>query len=290
MGTIAIIGLGEVGRIFAESARATGHVVRAYDRRFADPASGPSQGAAALGVEALASAAEAAEACDVVFCAVTAAQAEVAAAETAGGIRSGAFFVDLNSVSPMTKQRASVVVNGAGGRYVEAAVMTAVPPQGIKVPILLSGTHAAAFKAWADAYGMQTTVYSETLGAASSVKMCRSVIIKGLEAIVAESLLAARCYGVEGDVLASLADTLPGQDWPRLAHYLLSRSVTHGRRRAEEMAEVAVTVGDAGLNPIMAQAIASRQAWLGARLAGRKLPPNETLEELLDRLLAPESE
>jgi len=114
---------------------------------------------------------------------------------------------------------------------------------------------------------MTLRAYSERIGAASSVKMCRSIMIKGMEALTTECMLAARHYGVEQDVLASLDDTLPHPDWPGLARYMIGRALLHGRRRAEEMREVAVTVHDAGIEPMLSQVIARRRDWAADRRA-----------------------
>ena len=124
--------------------------------------------------------------------------------------------------------------------------MTSVPPQGLSSPMLLGGPHAQTFAELAGPLGMQLRVFSERIGEASSVKMCRSVMIKGLEALATECMLAARHYGVEQEVLGTLGDTLPHEDWPDLARYVISRALLHGKRRAEEMREVARTVSEAG--------------------------------------------
>ena len=121
------------------------------------------------------------------------------------------------------------------------------------------------------------------LGRASAAKMCRSVMVKGVEALLSESLLAARHYGVEAEVLDSLQDLFPQSDWPELARYMISRSLQHGRRRADEMREVAKTVAGAGLEPWMSSACAERQDWAGRRAA---LAGEQELGALLDRLLA----
>jgi 3-hydroxyisobutyrate dehydrogenase-like beta-hydroxyacid dehydrogenase len=113
--------------------------------------------------------------------------------------------------------------------------------------------------------------------------MCRSVMIKGLEALLAESLLAARHYGVEESVLASLQNLLPADDWPALARYMISRSLQHGTRRAEEMEEVARTVQEAGLAPWMSSACVERQRWA----AGHRAALGEAeLNGLLDAVRA----
>ncbi len=138
--------------------------------------------------------------------------------------------------------------------------MTSLPPYRIRVPLLLGGAHAGALEPALAAIGFSARVASDTLGVASATKMCRSVMIKGLEATVIESLTTARRYGVEDAVIASLNETFPGIDWERQAAYFFQRVIEHGRRRAEEMREAAQTVREAGLAPWSAAATAERQA------------------------------
>jgi 3-hydroxyisobutyrate dehydrogenase-like beta-hydroxyacid dehydrogenase len=168
-------------------------------------------------------------------------------------------------VSPGQKEASAEVINGAGGRYVEAAVMTPFPPKRIASPMLLGGPHAAAFLDQFGGLGFSARVFSEKYGRASATKMCRSVMIKGIEALITESMLAARHYGVEQTVLESLSDLLPVGDWEKLARYMISRSLEHGTRRAEEMREVAETVREAGIDPLMSLAAAARQDWAAMR-------------------------
>ena len=208
--SVAVIGFGEVGRIFARDLKAAGIAnIAAYDLLFDDPDSAPSRSAREAGVRMATSAADAATGAALVFSAVTAAQTLDAAKAAADGIGQGAWFVDLNSASPGTKRQAFEALTAAHARYVEAAVMTSVPPKGLKSQMLLGGPNAEAFKAVADALGMEATVFSDKTGQASAVKMCRSVLIKGVEALIAESMLTAREYGVENVVLDSLHDLLP---------------------------------------------------------------------------------
>lgn len=271
IGSVASIGFGEVGSIFARDLRASGvSRITAFDTAFADPSSKASANAAAAGIAPSPSAPTAVQGADLVISAVTAGSALDAARSALGGLGHAPFFLDVNSVSPGTKRETADAVVGAGGRYVEAAVMSSVPPKGIRSPILLGGPHAAAFAEAAAPFGMALTVFSEEVGRASAVKMCRSVMIKGLEALTTESLLAARRYGVEEEVLASLADTLPHPDWRGFARYVISRPLIHGTRRAEEMREVARTVAEVGVDPILSGPIAERQDW-SARI-GKRLP------------------
>jgi 3-hydroxyisobutyrate dehydrogenase-like beta-hydroxyacid dehydrogenase len=165
---------------------------------------------------------------------------------------------------------------------VEAAVMTPFPGKRIASPMLLGGPHAEAFLERAAPLGFITTIASREIGIASATKMCRSVMIKGIEALLMESMLAARHYGVEQDVLASLSDLLPVGDWEKLAHYMISRSIEHGTRRAEEMREVVKTVSEAGIDPWMSSAAVERQAWAADY---KPALANETLSALLDAVL-----
>ncbi len=199
---------------------------------------------------------------ELVISAVTASQAVPVAEAVAPALAAGAFVLDFNSASPGAKRRAGEVVDDAGGRYVEGAVMTSVPPYRIRVPLLLGGAHAAVLKPVLDGLGFAATVTSDRLGVASATKMCRSVMIKGLEAMVIESFTAARAHGVEDAVIASLRETFPGIDWEKQAAYFFQRVIEHGRRRSEEVREVAVTVREAGLDPWSAAGTAERQAWM----------------------------
>ncbi len=261
----AVIGFGEVGTIIGRALGERGVAsVQAYDLLFDDALRGaaPCDRARALGVVPARSAAEAVGGADVIVCAVTANQAIAAAQAAAPGLHAGALYVDLNSASPGTKERCAAIVHATGARYVEMAVMTSIPPLGIATPMLSGGPHAADAEPLLEALGFRVEVASERLGVASAIKMCRSVVVKGMEAIVIESFTTARAYGVEKEVLASLAETFPGLDWEKSAGYFFQRAVQHGRRRAEEMREAAVTVREAGLEPLLASAIADRQSWV----------------------------
>ena len=194
--------------------------------------------------------------------AVTASQAVAVAQACAPGLAGGTFFLDFNSASPGAKVRAAESVNAVGGRYVEGAVMTSVPPYRLKVPLLLGGPDAAALLPLLNDLGFAAKVSSQRLGVASATKMCRSVMIKGLEAMVIEAFTTARHYGVEDAVIASLNETFPSIDWDKQGAYLFQRVIEHGRRRSEEVREVAVTVRDAGLEPWSATGTAERQAWV----------------------------
>jgi 3-hydroxyisobutyrate dehydrogenase-like beta-hydroxyacid dehydrogenase len=260
---IGLVGYGEVGRILAEDLRAQKVKVSAFDLKLLTEAGSPlRQHAAEQGVTLFESHAELAAETDFIVSAVTASQAVPVAEACAPGIRPSAFFLDFNSASPGAKIRAADIVNRNGGRYVEGAVMTSIPPYRIKVPLLLGGPEARALMPLINALGFDSKVTSDKLGVASATKMCRSIMIKGLEAMVIESFTTARAYGVEDAVLASLKETFPGIDWEKQGAYFFQRVIEHGRRRSEEVREVAATVREIGLEPWSARGTADRQAWV----------------------------
>ena len=287
---IGMIGYGEVGKIFTAGLKDKMASTSAWDLKFEAPATQEAQlaHAAQAGVAACTSMAQLCAGADLVISAVTASNTLAVAQAAVPHIRPGAVFLDLNSASPGTKQQAAQLIDAAGAYYVEAGVMTSVPPYGIRVPMLLGGARAAELAAVLKDWGLDAKAVSEQLGVASAIKMCRSVMIKGLEALVIESYATARAYGVEGHVLPTLAETFPSIDWEKQGAYFFSRVVQHGQRRAEEMRESANTVREAGFEPFMAQAIADKQQWVADQArAGlfRDVPKDARWQDYADRLI-----
>lgn len=220
---------------------------------------------------------------EVVFSVVTADQALAAAQSAAENLPGGALWLDCNSCAPETKRAAAGVIEAAGGRYVDVAVMSPVHPKGHRVPLLVSGPHATEARDVLLTFEMCPEVAGEAVGQASAIKMLRSVMIKGLEALMAECLLSARRAGVEEQVLSSLEASDPDIAWRRRASYNLERMMMHGVRRAAEMREVAATVADLDLPNGMSAATALWQDAIGGMgiVAG-----DDDLMTRLDRILA----
>ena len=260
---IGLLGFGEVGQRFAADLRAASveREIGTFDLLLHQAAAGVAlrRQAATHRIEPCADVAALAESSDLLFSAVTADQAREAALSLCARPLNGAWVVDLNSAAPATKIECAALVAAAGGRYVEAAVMTSVPPHGIRVPMLLGGAHAAEAERVLRELGFFAQTVSADLGVASAIKLCRSVIIKGLESLLVESFSAARKLGVEKQVLASLQETYPQFDWEQQGDYLFSRVIQHGKRRAEEMRASAAMIDATGIGGVMAAAIALRQ-------------------------------
>ena len=271
---IALIGFGEVGGIFGRDLAAAGYSVSVYDILLE---SEPSRAAtlakaASAGVCAAESLKDALQEADLVISCVTAASALQAAQSAAPFLRSGQVYMDVNSVSPETKQEIAARLAPTPASFIEAAVMAPVHPQRLRVPMLLGGAEIASLAPKLLAIGMNGTPVSERIGVASAIKMCRSIIIKGLEAITVEAMFTARRYRAETHVLNSLAATYPGMGWDAaLPDYLISRVAEHGKRRAAEMREAAEAMAYVGIEPMTALATASRQEWLARTAAEMRL-------------------
>jgi len=282
--TIGLLGFGEVGQRLADDLSALPDVsLCAWDVQFRTEGSGPVLAVRSRSrVAAVGSARELAGDCDLVISAVTAKEATAAAASVLGGVAPGTFVLDVNSVAPGTRRRTAETIESAGGRFVEAAVMSPIAPAGIASPMLLGGPHAAEFRQMAVPLGFSnSSVCSADWGVASATKMCRSIMVKGVEALFAESLLTARHYGVESSVIASLDNLFGSGDQAALARYMILRSVRHGERRNEEMREAAETVEEAGLEPWMSRASARRQGWVSQFKAALDC---EDLDSVLDSI------
>ena len=259
---VALIGFGEAGSILGADLVVAGCDVSTYDILLDDPKSRDALLARAerAHVRPADSFAAAVSGAQLVISAVTASSSGEVAALAGQHLGAGQLFLDINSVSPAKKQTSCATVEASGADYVESAVMAPVPPYRLKVPMLLGGRRAEEAAVQLLRFGMNAKAISSEIGVASAVKMCRSVIIKGIESLAVESMLAARHFGAEEQVLASLDQTFPSMGWDKnLPDYLVSRVAEHGRRRAAEMREVARTLKDAGFEPTMASAIAQRQ-------------------------------
>jgi len=261
---IAVIGFGEAGPVFAANfVKAGVPAVSAYDILIGDPATAERQRAktGALGVEAAESPGDAVAGATLVVSTVTADQTVAAAEAAAPHLAAGQTWLDLNSTSPKEKARAAAVIEAGGARFVEGAAMDTVPNFGAAVPILVAGATAEALAAELNALGMRVDFAGPALGAASSAKMLRSVLIKGFAALYAESMLAASKLGLEETVVGSLNVTFPGLDWMEVVSYYLGRYSIHAKRQAAEMRASAETVEDLGVEPMMTRATAARLQW-----------------------------
>lgn len=250
----ALIGFGEAGSIFAR-AGGWGNAASAWDLK-------PGRRALAgqCGFQVGSDAHKALAGARLVLSLVTADQALAAARQYAPFLETGTIWCDMNSVAPQTKRAAAEAVTAAGGRYVDVAVMAPVDPAALSVPLLLAGEHADEALDLLGLLGFRCSkVVGSEIGRASAIKMIRSVMIKGIEALTDEMMAAAEAAGVADEVLASLDASEKAQKWTSRAVYNRERMATHGLRRAVEMEESAETLRGLGVEPVMTTGTVRRQ-------------------------------
>ena len=267
---ITLIGYGEVGQIFARDLLNQGaQAVSAFDILFVDPRRSEKHRATAErdNVRLYMSAAEAGAGADIIISAVTADKVKEVATQAATWLKPGQFFLDVNSAAPQTKSEAAHMIAPTGAHYVEGAVMAPVPGPGIKVQILGGGPKAQELAPKLNALGMNIQPVATEYGRASAMKLCRSIMIKGIEALIVDCAKAAKDWNVEGEVFASLDASYPSIDWRKLSVDMASRVRQHGMRRGAEMREAAAMVADLGMMNELELAVAAAQE-RGAGKAG----------------------
>lgn len=265
--SIAFIGFGEAAQAFSTGlASETAPAICAFDIKTEgrdDIAQAKLADYAASDVFGCASLAEALAKSTAIFSVVTADQALAAAQKAAETITPNSFYFDCNSCAPTTKQKSAKLIQDAGAYYVDVAVMAPVHPALHKTPLLVSSPEHTQALGVLDALGMVTTHVPGDIGRASSIKMIRSIMVKGIEALTLECFLSAKLAGVAEEVFASLERTYPDFGWNKRVPYNLERCIVHGKRRAEEVREVAITVEALGLPNDMANSIVEWQQRIG---------------------------
>jgi 3-hydroxyisobutyrate dehydrogenase-like beta-hydroxyacid dehydrogenase len=262
---IAFIGFGEAGQAIASGLRDGGiERVAAWDILFPKPEGARLKAAGeAMGVRLATSAADAVRDSDIVISAVTAASSYEAAQSVTPHLAGNPWYLDINSVSPGRKQATAELLDGKA-RYVDVAVIAPIHPKRHRTPLLIAGPQAAEIAPLLKEMEMTLKVVSPEVGKAAAIKMIRSVMIKGIEALTLECYLAASRAGLLDDVLVSMRNNYPALDFEHMGDYNIERMASHGERRAAEMEESAATLRELGLEPLMVEATVKRQREMGA--------------------------
>ncbi|MFZ2099818.1 MAG: DUF1932 domain-containing protein [Oricola sp.] len=285
---IAFIGFGEAARAFTGSLKPLGiERFTAYDILQGTERSGEIEKAAAdLGVILADDPMAVIEGADWIVAAVTASSSLEAAQSVESGLKSGQTYVDINSVSAKRKQDTAALVRAKGARYVDMAVMAPVHPRGHRTPVLLAGDTGGDVGETIARLEFDYKVVGDEVGAATSIKMIRSLFVKGLEAITVQALSASRQAGCFDEVYKSLSGSFAVLGWPQFAEYQFERVMRHGVRRAAEMRESANSLRELGFanGGALADAIAALQDEVG----GLRCPAPEGADigGIVDAMLA----
>lgn len=261
---IAFIGFGEAGQAIASGLREEGVAdIAAWDILFPKPEGDKLKAAGAkAGVRLATSADNAIAGSDIIISAVTAASSLEAAQSVVSHLAGNPYYLDINSVSPGRKIATAKLLDGKA-RYVDVAVIAPIHPGRHRTPLLIAGPYANAIAPLLSEMEMQLKIVSDQTGKAAAIKMIRSVMIKGIEALTYECFLAAERAGLLEEVTASLRNNYPGIDWKETTTYNLERMASHGERRAAEMEESAATLRELGLDPLMAEGTVMHQREMG---------------------------
>jgi 3-hydroxyisobutyrate dehydrogenase-like beta-hydroxyacid dehydrogenase len=262
---IAFIGFGEAGQAIATGLRGEGvERIAAWDILLPTPDGARLKAAAdKAGVRAATSAADAVDDADIVIAAVTAASSVEAARSAVSDLTGSPYYLDINSVSPGKKNDTAALL-GDRARYVDVAVIAAILDKLHKTPMLLAGPNAQAVSPLLTELGMNVKIAGDKIGTAAAIKMIRSVMIKGIEALTLETFIAATRAGLVDDVTASMKTNYPGLDFVKMAEYNVERMASHGERRAAEMEESARTLRELGIEPRMVDAMVGDHREMGA--------------------------
>lgn len=200
-------------------------------------------------------------------------------------------FVDFASATPKVKFAVADALQGTGAALADGSIL-GNPANGFAMPMLVSGPAAQRAVQSLVPWGMQIEVAGERLGVASGIKILRSVLFKGIEALFDEMILAARGYGMDEAVVASAFKTLERSPWPEILRTVVPSGAIHARRRAEELEMAAEAIEGAGIEPIMARAGAARLRWkddLGLKQHFKGVMPSTHHEvfEAIEHLMKP---
>jgi len=281
---ISFIGFGEAGQAIASGLREGGiEQIAAWDILFPEPEGAALKAAGeTMGVRLASSAADAVAGVDMVISAVTAASSLEAARSVAPHLSGNPYYLDINSVSPGRKQATAALLDGKA-RYVDVAVIAPIHPKRHRTPLLIAGPYAEAIAPLLKEMEMTLKVVPGETGKAAAIKMIRSVMIKGMEALTLECFLAAERAGLVDEVAVSMQNNYPTLDFGKLADYNIERMASHGERRAAEMEESCATLRELGIDPAMTEGTVKRQREMGR--IGRIEAVRTTLHDGHDAML-----
>jgi 3-hydroxyisobutyrate dehydrogenase-like beta-hydroxyacid dehydrogenase len=261
---VAVYGLGEAGSCIASDLATAGATVLGYDPAPVVPPAGVSvherpTAAVVVGV-------------DLIMAITAAADAPEALAQGLMAIRPGTLYADLSTGPAALKRELAATAEDAGLRFVDVALMAPVPGRGLRTPALASGEGAQAFVELVAPLGMPVTHAGDEPGAAATRKLLRSVVVKGLAAVLVEALQAAAAAGLAAETWSTVVDQLTSAD-EDLLRRLLAGTAAHAERRAHEMDAAADLLADLGVDPVMTAAVASQLHAAAADPASVPRPP-----------------
>jgi 3-hydroxyisobutyrate dehydrogenase-like beta-hydroxyacid dehydrogenase len=279
LNVVGFVGFGEVAGHFSKALREAGAEICAYDVLLDQPGGREKLAARARGAAPqFVALRDLLHGAGIVLSTVTTDVALEAARSCAPHLRPGQIFVDLNATSPAVKRAIAAVVHAAGADFVEGAILSAIGVAGARAKVLVCGERASEAATTLSALGLDFHDYGREIGKASSFKMLRSVFSKGIEALLVESLLAARRAGVEEDLWREIVATIDAAPFAEVGGNWIRTHATAHERRWHEMVQVAAVLRELGLDAPMTEAtvrLFERSTRLGLREAFPAAPTSE---------------
>ena len=203
------------------------------------------------GVTLVATNKEIAEWADIVFAAVPSSFTMDVCNDIKDCLRPGQLYVDVSASTPTTKEAIWEAIKDTGVLFADAAMLGSLPKDKHQVPITASGNGAEKFHELMTPWGMKITLAGEKAGAASAIKLVRSIFMKGIAALMIDTMQAADAYGVSDEIVASLSKSLDGIPFQSHLDRLVTGTALHCTRRAAELKGSVAMQEEAGLNPEM---------------------------------------
>jgi 3-hydroxyisobutyrate dehydrogenase-like beta-hydroxyacid dehydrogenase len=253
---LGFMGFGEAGYHFARGLRDAGLPgIVAYSRSGAKAAADDPlrRRAAEAGVELLAGPKALCERADLIIAVTQGSAALPALRSVRRYLQPGHIYVDASTAAVKAMEQAGRLLQGRA-EFVDAAIMGTVPLNGIKVITVASGAGAERFQTLLAPYGMNIHVVSDKPGAASAMKLIRSVFMKGVAGLLLESLEAAQRYGLMEAVAADIAGSIDERPFEQIIKRFVCGTAVHAERRVHEMSESLALLRSLGASTRMTRA------------------------------------
>jgi 3-hydroxyisobutyrate dehydrogenase-like beta-hydroxyacid dehydrogenase len=252
---VGIIGFGEVGQVFSEGILEKTEHLYVYDILLEKNRDMIIDKINSIGAQAVDKIEQLSERCTLIFSLVSSSASESVAAGVAKGIRKGTIFIDLTTSTPQVKANSEKIITANDGIYVDAAIMGTVATEQQRVPLLIAGNHAEKVQTILNSLNFNAQAISHPNGGAASIKLLRSIFMKGLEALVLETMVTAKNFGVSDEVMESISRTINNNDFATFANALITTHVIHRNRRYKEVLDSSNLIKDAELPPYVTQGV-----------------------------------
>jgi 3-hydroxyisobutyrate dehydrogenase-like beta-hydroxyacid dehydrogenase len=156
----------------------------------------------------------------------------------------------LSTASAGLKHDLAVAADLHGLLFADVALMTIVVTHGLRTPALVSGSGAERYAEVLTGLGAPVEAIGDQAGLAATRKLLRSVVIKGLAALLIEAMRAGEAAGQAEWLWGNLVEEISAAGAPFLAR-MVHGTGPHALRRFHEMEASAALLAELGVDPVM---------------------------------------